>query len=217
MICCIINPSSGSSRIEPTFIHSQLLVLSWPELPMNYSERTLARMIVILLTAAPMLTAAKTLQHEAHVHGIAELTVALEREYLEVVFISAAASIVGFEQRATTPEEVAAVAGAERALRSAGEILTFTGTECLPTSVLVDMSAVMESDNHDEHRDHAEPHSDINAEYKYNCNDTADLKSLRFGTDKLPFSLEKVNVRWVSERGQGAVVLTADKREIEFN
>lgn len=187
---------------------------------MNYSKRSLARLMIALITAAPIFTAAESVRHEAHVHGVAELTLALEGEYLEMVLISAAVSIVGFERGASTPEQVRAVARAESDLRNAGEMFTFTGTRCSPTSVLVDMSAVMEPDHHDEHDEHgghAEPHSDISAQYKYNCNNTADLKSLRFGAGKLPFSLEKVNVRWVSDRGQGATVLTAANQEVGFN
>ena len=157
------------------------------------------------------------MRHEAHVHGVAELTLALEGEYLELMLTSAAMSIVGFEHRASAPEQARAVADAETTLRNASEVFNFTGTRCSPSSVLVDMSAVMEAGTHEEHGEHQESHTDISARYKYNCDDTADLQSLRFGAGTLPFLLEKINVMWVSDRGQGATVLTADNQTIEFN
>jgi len=48
-------------------------------------------------------------QHSAHVHGIAELNVAVERTELYMEFISPAANIVGFEHYPRTEEQKAAV------------------------------------------------------------------------------------------------------------
>ena len=187
---------------------------------MNYAEHTSTGLMITLIAAGTTFAVAESVRHEGHLHGIAELTLALEGEHLELAITSPAMSIVGFEHKASTPEQVHAIADADSTLRNVEQMFTFTGTQCSSTSILIDMSAVIGTENHDtneKHHDHEESHSDISAQYKYDCSNTADLESVSFGADRLPFSLEKVNVRWVSDRGQGATVLTADNQEIEFN
>jgi hypothetical protein len=165
------------------------------------------------------------------VHGVAELTLALQGPDLELVLTSPAISVVGFEHRASSPGQVEAVAEAKAGLGDGTKLFTFTGTECALENVEVDVSAVLESgseenavhDDHDEHEaeEHHhngnESHTDISARYEYSCADTSDLETLLVGAEGLPFGLETINIMWVSDRGQGATVLTADNRLIEFN
>ena len=185
--------------------------------------------VVPSLVSAP--GAAESGYQQAHVHGVAELTLALEGPDLELVLTSPAISVVGFEHRASSPGQVEAVAEAKARLRDGTKLFTFTGTECALENVEVDVSAVLESDSeenavHDEHDKHEpekhhhegnESHSDFSAHYEYSCTDTSDLEALLVGAGELPFGLETINVMWVSDRGQGATVLNADNRRIEFN
>jgi len=48
----------------------------------------------------------EVLQHSAHLHGHAELTLALEGRALEINLASPAANIVGFEHKATSSEQL---------------------------------------------------------------------------------------------------------------
>ena len=164
--------------------------------------------------------------HGAHVHGAAELTLALEGNDLELVLTSPAASIVGFEYKAESAAEREAVAAAEVQLNGVAAWLSFTGTSCKLTGADVDLSAVQalrqdehnhgKEHGHEENAHHDEPHSDISAHYRYVCDDGAELESLRVGNDDLPFALEKIDAMWVTELTQGATVLTKGTQTIKL-
>ena len=181
-------------------------------------------------------------RHGAHLHGVAELTVALEEDAIEMMFTAPAASVVGFESEAASSEQLKAVEDARLVLRDPFRLVTFVGKKCDLIKALVDFTAISSSqkdehdghdeghDDHDEghddhdagHDDHdsadgEESHSDIIAKYEFECSSDGQLKKLEFGPDELLFGLDKVNVMWVSESGQGAAEVTADQLVVELN
>ena len=69
------------------------------------------------------------------------------------------------------------------------------------------------SDNHaHEHHDHdndrdasnADSHSDVSASYRFKCESNEALTRIVFNRDGLPFGLERIDVLWVADWGQGA-------------
>ena len=69
------------------------------------------------------------------------------------------------------------------------------------------------SDNHaDEHHDHdddgeasnADSHSDVSATYTFECESNKALTRIVFNRGGLPFGLERIDVLWVADWGQGA-------------
>ena len=69
------------------------------------------------------------------------------------------------------------------------------------------------SDNHaHEHHDHdddgdasdADSHSDVSASYNFECDSNKALTRIVFNRDGLPFGLERIDVLWVADWGQGA-------------
>jgi len=174
-------------------------------------------------------------RHGAHLHGVAELTVAVEASAIEMMFTAPAASVVGFESKAASSEQLKAVEDAKLVLRDPFRLVTFVGKECDLVQAAVDLTAISSSqkdehddhdeghDDHDEgHDDHdsvddEESHSDIIAKYEFKCSSDDQLKKLKFGPDQLLFGLDKVNVMWVSESGQGAAEVTADQLVVELN
>ena len=69
------------------------------------------------------------------------------------------------------------------------------------------------SDNHaHEHHDHdddgdasnADSHSDVSASYTFECDSSEALTRIVFNRDGLPFGLERIDVLWVADWGQGA-------------
>ena len=181
-------------------------------------------------------------RHGAHLHGVAELTVALEENAIEMMFTAPAASVVGFESEAASSEQLKAVEDARLVLRDPFRLVTFVGKKCDLIQAVVDLTAISSSqkdehDDHDEghddheegHDDHEEghddhdsadgeeSHSDIIAKYEFECSSDGQLKKLEFGPDELLFELDKVNVMWVSESGQGAAEVTAGQLVVELN
>ena len=69
------------------------------------------------------------------------------------------------------------------------------------------------SDNHaHEHHDHdddgdapnADSHSDVSASYTFECESNEALTRIVFNREGLPFGLERIDVLWVADWGQGA-------------
>jgi len=69
------------------------------------------------------------------------------------------------------------------------------------------------SDNHaHEHHDHdddgdasdADSHGDVSASYTFECESNEALTRIVFNRDGLPFGLERIDVLWVADWGQGA-------------
>ena len=69
------------------------------------------------------------------------------------------------------------------------------------------------SDNHaHEYHDHdddgdasdADSHSDVSASYNFECDSNKALTRIVFNRDGLPFGLERIDVLWVADWGQGA-------------
>lgn len=176
-------------------------------------------LISLSLTPASSFTAAEPGSHGAHAHGVAQLTLAQEGQDVEILLTSPAISVVGFEHRASSPQQRAAVADAKSQLLAETTLFSFKGTDCALQSATVDISAVLDDPTeHDHHNDHDEDsHTDISAHYEYRCTDSAKLDAITIGSTGLPFSLEAINAIWVSDRGQGAATLNAENRLIEFN
>ena len=102
--------------------------------------------------------------HDAHVHGLPELTVALEGNELELHLESPAANIIGFEYMASTAEQSHIVEQAEATLKSAHKLFVFAGTRCDVKEVMVDVSAVENKGigHHDDHDEDEHKHEHHN-------------------------------------------------------
>jgi hypothetical protein len=185
-------------------------------------RKPFTRLMAAACSVLPMVATAESGRHAAHVHGVAELTLAQEGRNLEIGFTSPAMSILGFEHQASNPTQIAAANDARAKLRDTASLFTFAGAMCKLQSATVDMTAVLEpkSDHHSGHSEHeldGESHADISAHYEYVCGEDEQLKSLRVGNTDLPFALQKINVMWILGMTQGATVLTPEKQLIQLN
>ena len=71
-----------------------------------------------------------TAVHDVHLHGYAELTIALDSDLLEINFDSPAFNIVGFEHQPKSSKEIQRVRESQALLNSAERIFSFKGTNC---------------------------------------------------------------------------------------
>ena len=94
---------------------------------------------------------------EAHVHGLAAMTVAQEGREIEINLRSPSANIVGFEHKASTSKQIHAVEEAEHTLESGNKMFMFSGTDCQLEHAKVDVSALLD-DDHSEHKEHHDDH-----------------------------------------------------------
>lgn len=160
----------------------------------------------------------------AHAHGVAELTVAMEGDVLEVAFVSPAASVIGFEHRAHTESEKNAANNAKAILEQPNALLSFTGSECELLKTSVDIASILPSSpgsgvkNGDHsHADHEqENHSEISAHYNYQCKGSDFPSTLELRFFSVFHGIEKIDVMWIGAAAQGGATVTQKNNTIEF-
>jgi hypothetical protein len=168
-----------------------------------------------------------------HDHGAAELFLSAEGKTLQIRLNLPAMSVVGFETIAITDAQREAVNDAQTTLHDPSQLFSLQGKACELILAEVDVASVLEAGNtpskpsvhaasdnhHDDHDDHdasANVHSDISALYEYQCETDAAITRMSFGSNGLPFGLERIKVLWVTNQGQGAGEVTPQKPGLNF-
>ena len=164
---------------------------------------------------------------DSHQHGLAELRLLLEEQRIEIEFESPAFNLVGFEHKASNPEEKSLVRNVEAILASPAPLMSLKGGACSLGSSQVDVSSIIGGDDeHDheakhEHQDKHEhayedktSHADISASYSFSCDNLRGLKYVEVNFFDIFSGLESIKGVWVSETSQGAAQLTDSNRRL---
>ena len=176
-----------------------------------------------------------TAQYAAHVHGHAELTMAIENNRIQLQLISPAEALVGFEYQAKTEQEVNKVVATKKLLSSIEHLIQFSGTDCQMTDYKVNVEGLMSAEEHHDHKEHDSHHNDhehqhehkeqddhsshaeISADYALTCIDTAKISKATISLFKHFSALEKVQVVWLTATKQGSATTTANNNSLDFN
>ncbi len=154
-----------------------------------------------------------------HVHGVAELNLALEGNQLELSLDSPAVNIIGFENRATTSEQTQSVNSAKQILESVDKLFLFNGTVCYIKNKHIDFSSVMKEgkkNHHDTHNEYKILHTEISAHYRFDCAKSTNLTSITVAFLEHFPGINKLKVMWVTHTAQGAVDLTQKSKLIRL-
>lgn len=173
--------------------------------------------LILLMVIVSVIT--KTEAEEAHVHGLATITIAIESNVLEIQFESPAADIVGFEHTAHSAEEKQAVSTAEATLKSAQLLFSFSEADCSATETIIDISGIMGNEHkHHHHTEHHDDnsHSEVKASYRFSCQDAQKINSVSIDFFHQFPSIKKINVMWVTDNGQGSALLTENENAVSL-
>ena len=112
----------------------------------------------------------------SHVHGLAELNIAMEGKTLEIQLISPAMNLLGFEHKASSKEERAAVEHGESQLHNHEALFLLSNEQCVHTMTTVDVSDLIErtessASDQDEHDGHDESEHDGHDEDEHDGHD----------------------------------------------
>ncbi len=180
--------------------------------------------------------------HEAHVHGVAHMNVALESNNLYIELSSPAANIVGFEHHPRTEEQKAAVKTAVEKLEAWENLFALpadTGGRLVKANVQTDIEndsdhepdqphehdhtesgkeAEAEKHQHGENHeaDDHERHSEFKAEYHFVCKTPQKLTSIKVMLFRVFPGIEHIEVQLLTDTKQSALELTAQKNKIIF-
>lgn len=154
-------------------------------------------------------------EHEAHVHGEAELLVALEGNTLEIEFLSPAMNIVGFEHPPANKAQSHAIQSAIETLKQPGLLFSFpSAAKCEPVTIEVE-SPFAEHEEHG-HEHEKESHSDFTGHYSFRCAEISRLVSIGIGIFKQFPGTEVIEVQSISKQGQQKRELAPDHNILEL-
>lgn len=176
---------------------------------------------------------------DVHVHGLSELTIAIEGERVEMQLKSPAMNLVGFEHKASSKQDIAAIQQAELKLRQQDALFLLSGADCRYISSVIDTTMLIaaddhkhQDDDHDHHHDHHseshkdshdedghednENHSELIANYSYRCNKASKLSSITLLLFKDFPGIHKVHAMWVTPSKQGSIKLSENSPVIKL-
>jgi len=160
-------------------------------------------------------------EHTSHIHGLAEMTIIIENNSLEIEVKSPAINLVGFEHKASSQKHTAAVNKAELLLSDPKKIFSFSNGYCQLINKSVDLSHIKETHGHIEKEyttsiNKQYNHSEIIAHYFYQCEKTSALSAITVTLFDLFSGLQQISVMWITDIQQGAIMLSATNKVIDL-
>lgn len=150
--------------------------------------------------------------YSRHVHGKAEVTIAIEHNQIEVNLKAPAESLLGFEHQATSEHEHKKVASMKHYLSNQQNVIHFNGGNCEAIKSIINTSNILDK----KHSSHENSHAEIIANYIFKCAHEEDIASASLIIFTHYKALESVHVLWVTQQKQGSSVLHPSSREIKF-
>jgi hypothetical protein len=187
----------------------------------------------------PRIEAGEQRHHKAHVHGVAQINVALEDDQLYIEFTSPGANIVGFEHQPKTEEQKIAVHEAIATLKAGEKLFVMApsaGASLMESDVDTGMKIDTGSESEDRHeheaRDHRaekqkhnaehqkenehEQHSEFKAVYRFACKAPDKLSHMDVMLFRIFKGIEHIKVQILTPKKQTSVELNAKKNRIAF-
>ncbi|MDO9315795.1 MAG: DUF2796 domain-containing protein [Burkholderiaceae bacterium] len=147
------------------------------------------------------ITGAALAQGRPHVHGVAQLDIAIETGKITLQLETPLDSLLGFERAPRGVAETRRVETAVAALKAAGVLFRFTPTAgCAVASVDLSSAALkLGSPGPAEQR---EGHADLDATYVFNCTDVARATEVDVGLFDAFIRMQSLKVEVATAKGQ---------------
>jgi len=154
-------------------------------------------MPVLMVGMLNQAVAEEMTSHGSHVHGEAQLTFVLDGNEAELALVTAAGNILGFEHKATTPEELQQQKKQLDMLQSGSWFSADTAANCTIAGQEVRI----------EHDDHG--HADLYANIQLLCQAPLKLKNLQFSLFDMAAELSTIKAQYLIDGTAGAQELSA--------
>ena len=177
-------------------------------------------------------------QHGAHVHGLAQMNLAVEGQNVLLELASPAMNIVGFEHMPSTDEQRHAVHEAAEMLEDGTSLFEFS-KEAGCTLVAAEIESSLLADEHDDEHadedshgkghdeeshdkdhDHSaageEEHSEFEARYQFTCSSPQKLKSLTVNLFTAFPGFEEIETQILTDSGQSGAELTDGNNRVDL-
>lgn len=153
-----------------------------------------------------------------HVHGQAQLLVAIEAQNVEIEFESPLENLVGFERAPRNEKERAALADMEKRLLAPQSLVRLPeNTQCaIDGAELVSPFPASASGAAASQANTKDAHSDVQVSLKFKCAKASDLRTLEISAFHSFSRIHKVTVQVVSPQGQRASTHTSRQRQVKW-
>jgi hypothetical protein len=169
---------------------------------------------------------------DKHVHGEAELFIAIEGNQVLLEFQSPADNIIGFEHAPTTQSQHTQLENSLAKLGVHTYIATFSGAVCQQLSAVVESpfkdhhKAATHNDSqdsahkkhghdNDKHNHEKDNHTDFYASYTLQCNaDIDNISAIKINAFKHFTSIKNINIKWITPKGQGSIKALPNNKEV---
>ncbi len=166
-------------------------------------------------------------QHGAHVHGTAQMNLAVDGKSVFLELDSPAMNIIGFEHQPSTAEQRGAVIEAAEKLEDGGSLFAFSKEAgCTLVSVTIDSALLAhgldEGAPDGKHRHSAaaghgaEDHSAFAASYQFICTRPKKLKALEVNLFTVFPGFERIDTQILTKSGQKGVKLSAGNNRVDL-
>ncbi|WP_157314312.1 DUF2796 domain-containing protein [Chitinibacter sp. GC72] len=155
------------------------------------------KLIAMACIAIPLFSFAKEHGHAhgAHVHGVAQIDVAIEGKTLLIALESPADNLLGFERAPKTEAEKAKLKTVTEQLKQAAALFApDAAAQCKAAAPVVNMPSFKKGE-----------HSDIDAEYRFDC--ASIPASIALPLWKNFPNFKKLNANLASDKGQRQIKL----------
>lgn len=155
-------------------------------------------------------------EYSAHTHGHAVLTIVIEQNNVDLNLIVPAESLLGFEHKATTTDEISKVVEMKKYLSQHNNVILFDSSECQTKSVDINTGDILSYDHQEHEPSHVHSHAEITVNYQFHCAKTSDISSATVKLFNLYTALESIDVMWVTSSQQGSIELDIKNTGISF-
>lgn len=159
--------------------------------------------------------------HDSHVHGVAEMNLAVDASSILIELNSPAANIVGFEHKPRDEDEHKRVEQAIQRLQEADSLFNFTDdARCQLDNADVVTELEHGHDDHEHHgHDHdksEDAHSEFSARYHFSCESIDKLKQVEVKLFDEFDGLEEVKAQVITPDVQSLEELTSTRNVIKI-
>lgn len=155
--------------------------------------------------------------HDTHVHGVAQITLAIDKNTVFINLVAPAHSLIGFEHQAHTPDEITAVHNLSKSLANDKHVLTLPKAGCTLIESQIETGELLAVDEQKQHPHNSHSkHNEITVSYSLRCSQLADVSTASVHLFEYFPAIESIKVLWITHDQQGAVSLTAKDNIISW-
>jgi hypothetical protein len=168
--------------------------------------------------------AAEKRRHEAHVHGVGEINIAVEGAKATVEFRAPAESVMGFEHEAKSESDKKKRDAALEQLRAkGGQMVVFDPrlgckSSDMKTAIVETKESTKAQVGKETHKDQKKSgeHREVQGTFTVTCDKPLAGSRVTFGVSKVFRDIQEIKVQVVGDSGQSGATIKKDKGDIKL-